>query len=433
MATTKITPSESAEKQATPPAPTSPGKKIPAKKKRLKEKHPRLHSLDAYRGLIMISLAFGGFGLYGTAKNHLAENPDSNLWQNILHNFHHVEWTGFGYWDLIQPSFMFMVGVSMAYSYTKRASLGHSWFRMFGHALWRSLVLILLGVLLSSNGKDQTNWWFMNVLSQIGLGYSFLFIFWGFPWKAQALGVILILVGTWGFYSYEPNTGLDIEKGAPEVGVSAEWSQENLKDIAPAWHKNANVGHHIDLYLINKFPRKEPFTFSAGGYQTLNFIPSLATMIFGLMCGELLRSRHSHKRKFFTLVLGGIIGLIIGHYLHLSGFIPMVKRIWTPSWVLFSTGWCCLILATLYGIVDVLKWRWGAFPLIVVGMNSLLMYFMAMLMKPWTTSLLKKHLGPETFNALGEMNAPFIQASAVGLFFWLICWYLYKQKIFVRI
>jgi len=218
MATTKIPPPDSAAENPPQPAPTStaptkpPSKPIGNKgrvvKKRPKEKFPRLYSLDAYRGLIMISLAFGGFGIYGTAKNHLAQNPDSGLWQTLLHNFHHVEWTGCGYWDLIQPSFMFMVGVSMAYSYSKRESMGHSWLRMFGHALWRSIVLILLGVFLSSNGKDQTNWAFMNVLAQIGLGYTFLFIFWKFPWKLQASAAAFILAGTWALYLFEPGTGI---------------------------------------------------------------------------------------------------------------------------------------------------------------------------------------------------------------------------------
>ena len=84
----------------------------------------RLLSLDAYRGLIMVSLAFQGFGLRETAGNHLATNPDSSLWQTVHYQFSHVPWTGCGYWDLIQPSFMFMVGVSMAWSYAKRSGMG---------------------------------------------------------------------------------------------------------------------------------------------------------------------------------------------------------------------------------------------------------------------------------------------------------------------
>lgn len=127
----------------------------------------------------------------------------------------------------------------------------------------------------------------------------------------------------------------------------------------------------------------------------------------------------------------------------------MIKRIWTPTWVIFSTGWCCLILAALYGIMDILKWRWLFFPLIVVGMNSLVMYFMGQLLKPWTHGFLDTHFTwtkdmlktdalnsfftPEAVDQFCKMNAPFIQSTAIGIFFWLICWYLYRQKIFVRI
>src|SRR5687768_8847902 len=116
----------------------------------------RLLSLDAYRGLIMISLAYVGFGLAQTAANHLKLNPDSAFWQEIHHQFEHAEWVGCGYWDLIQPSFMFMVGVSMAYSYAKRRELGDSYGRMLGHAVLRSFVLIFLGIFLISNGQAST-------------------------------------------------------------------------------------------------------------------------------------------------------------------------------------------------------------------------------------------------------------------------------------
>jgi predicted acyltransferase len=99
----------------------------------------RLQSLDAYRGLIMITLAFNGFGLAGTATNHLKAGDSPELWREVHHQFEHVEWTGCGYWDLIQPSFMFMVGVAMAFSYAKRKALGQSYAWMLGHAAWRSV------------------------------------------------------------------------------------------------------------------------------------------------------------------------------------------------------------------------------------------------------------------------------------------------------
>ncbi len=116
----------------------------------------RLQSLDAYRGLIMISLSFAGFGLAATAANHLEQDPDSAFWQAVEYEFRHAEWIGCTYWDLIQPSFMFMVGVSMPYSYAARQRRGHSYVRMLGHALVRSLVLITLSIFLMSKSRGYT-------------------------------------------------------------------------------------------------------------------------------------------------------------------------------------------------------------------------------------------------------------------------------------
>ena len=130
----------------------------------------RLKSLDAYRGLIMITLAFGGFGLASTAGLQLEINSESQFWRIIQNQCTHAQWIGCRCWDMIQPSFMFMVGVSLAYSYAKRRKMGHSYVRMLSHACWRSIVLVFLGVFLSSNGGRSINWTFANVLCQIGLG-----------------------------------------------------------------------------------------------------------------------------------------------------------------------------------------------------------------------------------------------------------------------
>jgi predicted acyltransferase len=391
----------------------------------------RLLSLDTYRGLIMVSLAFNGFGLAQTAANHLKGEPDSAFWRQVKHQFDHVQWTGCGYWDLIQPSFMFMVGVSMAYSYAKRRELGDSYLRMLGHAVTRSLVLIFLGIFLISNWDKSTNWSLMNVLTQIGLGYTFLFLLWGRSHRVQALSAVVILAGTWAAYEYGAGSG--VGGGDESVGVTAEWAEEHLAGIAPAWHKNANVGHRVDLVLLNQFPRREPFRFNSGGYQTINFIPSLATMLFGLMCGELLRSPRSSGRKLLMLLLAGAGGLVAGQLLDASGLCPSVKRIWTPAWTLYSTGWCCLILAGLYGVIDVVGWRRWTFPLVVVGMNSIAIYCMSMLLKPWAARTLKTHLGEDIFLLAGPAYEPTVTAVLVGSLFWLACYWLYRQKIFVRI
>ena len=141
-------------------------------------KATRLLSLDAYRGLIMVTLAFSGFGIARTAALQLKENPESWFWSIMKFQTSHAEWVGGGYWDMIQPAFMFMVGLSMAYSYVKRQREGQSYRRMLGHAVSRSLILIFLGIFLTSHGP-LTRWWMTNVLTQMGLGYTFLFLLWG--------------------------------------------------------------------------------------------------------------------------------------------------------------------------------------------------------------------------------------------------------------
>jgi predicted acyltransferase len=393
----------------------------------------RLHSLDAYRGLIMITLAFTGFGLAATARKHLEITPDSGFWQGVYHQFEHAEWVGCGYWDLIQPSFMFMVGAAMAFSYAKRRQQGQSYPRLLGHAVWRSIVLILLGIFLISNGQDATEWSLMNVLTQIGLGYTFLFLLWDRSWRVQALAAALILVGTWLAYVLYPYAGIDVARGAPEVGVSQAWAGKYLRGIDPAWHKNANVGHAVDIWLLNKLPVAEPFRFNHGGYQTLNFLPSLATMLFGLMCGELLRGSLPARRKLTILVAAGLGGLFLGELLDLTGVCPLVKRIWTPSWALFSTGWCCLILASFYALVDMFGLRGWAFPLIVVGVNSIAIYCMSMLLKSWTKDTFYTHFGRDVFLAWGPLYEPMLRYTLIGLVFWLVCWWMYRQRIFIRI
>jgi predicted acyltransferase len=251
-----------------------------------------------------------------------------------------------------------------------------------------------------------------------------------------------------------------VETGAPVAGVTQPWAREHLASVGAAWHKNHNAGDAIDLWLLNQLPHRTlpqgwiasgglvlpermplqlpplatpAFSFSGGGYQTINFLPSLATMLFGLMCGELLRSSRPARRKLAILVAAGLGGLAVGQGLDLTGVCPLVKRLWTPSWALFSTGWCCLILAALYGVVDVLGWRWWTYPLVVVGVNSIAIYCMSMLLPPWTARTLQIHFGREVFLGWGTLWEPTLRALLVGLCFWLACWWMYRQKLFIRI
>ena len=180
--------------------------------------------------------------------------------------------------------------------------------------------------------------------------------------------------------------------------------------------------------------RSEPYTFNAGGYQTLNFIPSFVTMLFGLMAGELIRRESfSQRKKFLLLLIFGLLLLGAGYGWHAYGGCPLVKRIWTPSWTLFSTGWTLLILAGFYGIIDVLGWKAWAFPLVVAGMNSMVLYLLGQMLRGWTAELLKRHIHDDLFNLLGSQFAPTVEATLVLACFWLFVYWLYRQRIFVRI
>ena len=251
----------------------------------------RLVSLDAYRGLTMFAMASGGIGLRQVAQQF----PDSPVWQPIGYQPEHVPWVGCSVWDMIQPSFMFIVGVAMVFSCASRAAHGQSWGRMAWHAAWRSVVLVLLGIFLRSADTPHTNFMFEDVLTQIGLGYFFLFLLWN-----QAAGGA-IRARRWPCWPAIGCCSIPIRCRRKvliirSVNVPANW--QHLTGIAAHWDKNTNVAAAFDQLVDESVsPRVEPFIASPGGYQTLNFIPSLATMIFGLLAGGLLQSEQSAWRK----------------------------------------------------------------------------------------------------------------------------------------
>ena len=196
----------------------------------------------------MLAMASEGFGFRQVAK----EFPESPIWAFLSSQFNHVPWRGCGFWDLIQPAFMFMVGVSMAYSYASRQAKGQSFNRMFWHAVYRAVVLVLLGVFLYSNGRKQTNFVFKNVLAQIGLGYVFLFLLWNRPRWVQALAAVVILVGYWLVFAVYPLPPENFDYAS--VGVPADW-QYHLNGFAAHWDKNVNAAAAFDRWFLNLFPR----------------------------------------------------------------------------------------------------------------------------------------------------------------------------------
>jgi predicted acyltransferase len=157
-------------------------------------------------------------------------------------------------------------------------------------------------------------------------------------------------------------------------------------------------------------------------------------MILGLIAGGILRDADRTSAGRVRWLLGvGALGLLAGWGLGALGVCPVVKRIWTPTWVLFSGGWCCLLLGAFYTVIDVAGLRAWAFPLIVIGMNSIAAYVLAHLIEGFIVSSLKTHLGPEIFKTYAPGYAPLLQGGAVLLVLWLILLWMYRRKIFLRI
>ncbi|MGD9646380.1 MAG: acyltransferase family protein [Pirellulales bacterium] len=395
----------------------------------------RLVSLDAYRGFVMLAMASGGLQLADVAGRF----PNSAVARFIEFQGSHVEWAGWAAWDLIQPSFMFMVGVALPYSFASREARGQTRLRGWLHVLWRSLALVMLGIFLRSDGRPMTNFTFEDVLTQIGLGYPFLYLLAGEGWRKltiAGLALLGILAGYWALFAYWTLPGPDFDWYA--VGVDP--TTFPLWDgFFAHWNKNANPAAYFDQTFLNWFPRPEgqPFVYNGGGYQTLNFVPSLATMIAGLLTGNLLRSALGKWWKLGIMVAAGAAAIGLGWYAG-ETICPMVKRIWTPSWAVFSAGCTLLLLSLFYVLIDVAGWRRWSFPLVVVGMNSIATYVMAETGFPsWILRTFRTHLAAITtrhpFDVETNRFAHFWAALCVIAVIWLVDYWMYKKKIFIRI
>jgi predicted acyltransferase len=355
--------------------------------------------------------------------------PGNWFWSFLAYHQTHVDWAGCSLHDTIQPGFSFLVGVALPYSIASRLAKGGTFRAMFGHALWRSLLLIALGIFLRSMHSPQTYFTFEDTLTQIGLGYPFLFLLGFRPARWQWYALAAILAGYWLAWALYPLPGAGFDYQS--VGVPANWPH-HYSGFAAHWNKNSNLGNAFDQWFLNLFRRTSPFVANNGGYLTLSFIPTLGTMILGLVAGRWVRAAAPRIPMRRLLIAGGA-GIASGLLLHFTGICPVVKRIWTPSWTLFSGGLCFLFLAGFCWLIEVKGYRKWAFPLVVVGMNSIAAYLMAHLFERFILDSFRIHLGEHAFQIFGTGGEPLLRGLAVLLVYWLMLYWMFRRKLFLRV
>jgi predicted acyltransferase len=374
------------------------------------EKTNRNLAIDVYRGFVMLLLLAEVLELSHVAKMV----PGSTFWHLLGFNQSHVPWAGCSVHDTIQPGFSFLVGVALPYSIAARLARGATVRHLFVHALWRSLLLVALGIFLRSTDSPQTYFTFEDTLTQIGLGYPILFLLAFRPPKWQWTAFAAILFAYWLAWALYP-----AHTPGAYTGFLAHWN------------KGDNFGNAFDVWFLNLFPRVTPFAQNPGGYLTLSFIPTLGTMMLGLAAGQWMRAKSPGVLR--RLIAAGGIAIVAGLLLHFAGICPIVKRIWTPAWTLFSGGLCFLFLAAFYWAVEVKLWRRWAFPLIVIGANSIAAYVIDHYGGRFFADTFRIHLGAHFFAVLGDSYEPILRGLTTLAFYWLILWWMYRRKIFLKI
>ena len=301
----------------------------------------RVPSIDAFRGFVMFLMLAEAMRLW-TLHDAF---PSSGFWAIVAYNTTHVPWQGCSLHDLIQPAFSFLAGASLPFSIASRQARGETFGRMLGHAVRRSLILILLGIFLRSMERPLTYWTFEDTLTQIGLGYTFLFLLAFASLRVQVGVFVAILVGFWTAFALYPLPGANFDYTA--VGVPADWPHLYTGFLAH-FNMNSNLSWAFDTWFLNLFPRESPFLFNDGGWSTLSFIPTLATMMLGTWSGAWLKGPRTTGEKFRGLVVSGVALALAGLLFQWLHVCPIVKRIWTSSYTLYSGGLMLLILAGFY-------------------------------------------------------------------------------------
>jgi predicted acyltransferase len=361
----------------------------------------RLVSLDLFRGITMFLLVAEGTHLYNSLSNIISH--DSFIGQIVI-QFHHHAWNGLRFWDLIQPFFMFIVGVAMVFSLNKRWAEGASWLDTFRHIIKRCIILFFFGIILHCGYSGKLVWELWNVLTQLSFTILIAFLIFRFKISIQLIISFGFLLLTELLYRYITVPGYD----QPFV-------------------MGNNFGSYMDMVLMGKI--------NSHGWVAINCIPTAAHTIWGVLVGKILINTQPPLKKAMTIAVAGAIGLLIGYGMDWSGLTPIIKRISTSSFVIASGGWCLIALALCYWLIDIKGFKRGVVFFTVVGMNPIFIYmFSETLGHQWLNEFIAifsngflSWLGVN-LGIIHVINALFV----LGLE-WYLCYWLYKKRIFIKI
>lgn len=357
----------------------------------------RLLSLDFYRGLTMFLLIAEFSHLFTYL---VSPQLKGTFIYAIGTQLHHVEWEGLHFWDLIQPFFMFIVGVAMPLSFSKRIEKGDSYKQLSKHAYKRAFLMLLLGWGLYCIDAGEIVFRFQNVLAQLSVTYIFAFLVIRKSTGIQiGFSVLLILISE-GLYRFFPVEG-----------------------FSNAYVAGENFGAWFNILISGAEDE--------GHWAMFNAIPTAAHTIWGVLAGQLLLGNYSAKKKLLILFGAGIIGLIIGY--GLSPYIPIIKRISTSTFIFASGGWALIALAICYWLIDVRKYQKGVLFFAIVGMNPLSIYLFAHVGGANLINTIFLPFSNALFGWTGELGPPIILSTVVLFMLWYICYWMYKRKIFIRI
>ncbi|HEY4156110.1 MAG TPA: DUF5009 domain-containing protein [Puia sp.] len=360
----------------------------------------RLISLDFYRGLIMVLLMLESTRLYG----YLGEGAKGGFLEPLINQFFHHPWHGLHFWDLIQPGFMFIAGVAMAYSIHKQKAQGVPWKSRAGKALRRSGWLFFWGVLDYSVRGDHLSFELWDVLTQ--LSFTMLVAFFIFNWKTgyQILFSVGLLLLTECLYRFSHFPGFD-----------------------QPFTDQHNFGNYVDLILMNKI--------NPGGWVAINCIPTAAHTIWGAVAGKWLIELRDNKSRIRRILIFAGAALVCGYLLDFCLITPIIKRIATSSFTLVSGGYCLLALACLYGWIDVLGHKRFLKFFLIVGMNSIFIYvFFEIVVDRWLYDYMHTLVsGIISPFALSPLPVEVMVSLAVFILEWGLCFWLYRKKIFFKL